>query len=65
MKKAFRLTIASCGLVLLNISTVVVEAQSYTNDFGVWNYTEQSPLWDTAVLGEWENLGSHLNNRFC
>ena len=39
MKKSLRLTIAAFGLVIFNISTLVVQAQSYTNNYGVWGYT--------------------------
>jgi hypothetical protein len=38
MKKAFRPTITAFGLAFFNLSTVVVEAQSYTNNDGIWGY---------------------------
>ncbi len=39
MKTANRLLVAAFGLAICNVSTGVAQAQSYTNNYGVWGYT--------------------------
>jgi hypothetical protein len=51
MKTALRLSIAAFGLAIFNISTVVVEGQSYTDNYGTWYYTDNGTITITFYTG--------------